>query len=215
MTAQSQREYQEILLGGRLGARRPLRPGQKIDRAGHEYDDAAKRAGALKKANEAIEFSPYYHSGYYLKGLALSALQQVDSAEANFELAIKYNPKHGGGHVQSGIIYYQRKEYQKALDMYDQAMPLNPTSCRRFIIGGWLNSRLAIKKAAAKDLSKAMQMGLPMAKQNYQRVWRGSQRSELRRFALRAAQFSTEKTVANILGILIAAQKLIRNCSYF
>ena len=63
---------------------------------------------------------------YYNRGIAYEKKGEYDRAIADYDTAIKLNPKNATAYNNRGIAYSKKGEYDRAIADYDTAIKLNP-----------------------------------------------------------------------------------------
>lgn len=88
---------------------------------------------AIYKIQYVTSNYPKYYLGYYLTGVALSALEKEKEAEISFNNALKYNPYDFESMASLGQIYYSNAEKtfsvedaKKSIEYFNKALKYNP-----------------------------------------------------------------------------------------
>lgn len=97
------------------------------------YANTGRRDQALKQITIAESLAPRASYPYYMLGSVLLYLGAIDKAKAMLERSISVEPIYGA-YSNLGIIYQERKQYDRAIDMYEHAAGLN-----RFDYRVWIN----------------------------------------------------------------------------
>lgn len=84
--------------------------------------------GALKEYNEAIKRNPKDHVLYSNRAACYMKLAEYRLGLADCEECIKMKPDFVKAYVRKGHIHYFLKEYQRALETYDQGLKLDPNN---------------------------------------------------------------------------------------
>jgi tetratricopeptide (TPR) repeat protein len=88
------------------------------------YANTGRRDQALKQIATAESLAPRASYPYYMLGSVLLYLGAIDKAKAMLERSISVEPIYGA-YSNLGIIYQEQKQYNRAIDMYEQAARLN------------------------------------------------------------------------------------------
>ena len=89
---------------------------------GNDYKQALEH---LKKARDLDPGNADYH---FWSGVAFGGLNDVKNEEASYTEALQIDNDHLQSLIYLGHIHLQRKQYQKALDLYSQALDIWPDS---------------------------------------------------------------------------------------
>lgn len=92
----------------------------------------------------------------HLRGRAYRLSRQPDKALADFEAAVKKDPKLDNSWYEMALVYHQRENYNKAIDAYSKAIELKPENHLYWY--GRCSSRLFVNKLkeAEGDCLKAL-----------------------------------------------------------
>jgi tetratricopeptide (TPR) repeat protein len=107
--------------------------------SGYEESDTHYRLGAIlrregsdpdgyiKEFESAIEIFPNHANAYILLGVSYYDLfSDIELAEQEFMHALKISPNNEWGYFQMGEIYRKEGNIKKAVDMYTQALKVDP-----------------------------------------------------------------------------------------
>ena len=86
-------------------------------------------------------------ASYTERGMKLLKLGQLEEAIANFEKAIKLNPKNAAAFNNKGVAVYIQKNYWVALKCFDQAIQIAPHD-----FGLWSNKIKVLYKLMETEL---------------------------------------------------------------
>jgi len=110
----------------------------KAELAEKETDIARKNAiydSAIYHYNRALELYPGYEEVYEQLGLAYYHRGMDSAAFVNVEKALELNPNRSTAYNSLGTLYFEkRKDYNRALELYLEAVRRNPN-----YIDGWRN----------------------------------------------------------------------------
>jgi tetratricopeptide (TPR) repeat protein len=85
-------------------------------------------------------------------------LDNGKTALADYNDALKLNPKHINAYYNRGLTYNRLKEDQKAIADYDQSIKLNPQFADAYFNRGLTHYRLGQDQKAIADLKKAAEL---------------------------------------------------------
>lgn len=105
---------------------------------------------------------------YHNRGIARTYMGEYDAAIADFDMAIRVNPKAARAFTSRGIAWHARGDYERAIADYDSAIGLNPQdvlAVKNRGLARYFQGRFAL---AARDFAQARQMGKPDA---YVALW--------------------------------------------
>lgn len=90
---------------------------------------------AIESLNKAIKLKPDYADAYHNLANSQTALYSKEKNEEylkeaidNYFLAIKYNPLLWQSHQNLGAIYFNLKQYDKAVEQLEKAIEINPSN---------------------------------------------------------------------------------------
>lgn len=137
---------------------------------GRVYRQGAKFDQADSEFKRSIEIQPMQTEAYYQLGETELARGQLDEAVANFKVTLNRNPKHAGALVGTGIAFYKRKLYSKALAPLQKAVAAEGTYQPGHYYLGLTLQRLGRKDEASKELAEATRLAAIDNKQSAQRL---------------------------------------------
>jgi tetratricopeptide (TPR) repeat protein len=110
----------------------------KAEKAQNEVDISKRNTvydSAIYHYQRALELYPGYEEVYEQLGLAFYYRGKDSAAFANVEKALQLNPGRSTAYNSLGTLYFEkRKDFNKALELYLEAVRLNPN-----YIDGWRN----------------------------------------------------------------------------
>jgi tetratricopeptide (TPR) repeat protein len=112
-----------------------------------KYGNRLWRLGRFKEAvvalDRAIQLKPNFHQAFFVKGMALSAQDQVTEAIAAFDSAIRLEPRFYEAWRMKAQMLEQRKQYPQALAAIDQAIQIQPSDSLLHVLRGdlWFESQ--------------------------------------------------------------------------
>ena len=97
---------------------------------------------ALADATEAIRLAPsdaqLLALAYNERGLCLANKGAPEKAIADYDEAIRLDPKYADAFFNRGGVWYHKKEYDKAIADYDEAIRLDPANSGASNSRAWL-----------------------------------------------------------------------------
>ncbi|TVQ45779.1 MAG: tetratricopeptide repeat protein [Saprospirales bacterium] len=90
----------------------------------YHFNDELERA-LEEYRNMHVKF-PLYAEAFYNSGLIFMEMDSLDAAYKMFEMSINVRPTMARGYYYMGLIYETKRDYVRALDLYDQAISLSP-----------------------------------------------------------------------------------------
>jgi tetratricopeptide (TPR) repeat protein len=117
---------------------------------------------ALEYFNEEIKREPTARA-YNARGVAYFGRGDLDLALADFNQAIKLDPKMAAAFDNRGLTWGRKKEYQKAIADYDQAIKLDPKLVSAWNDRAWeeataIEAKTRDGKKAVQDSKKALEL---------------------------------------------------------
>jgi tetratricopeptide (TPR) repeat protein len=97
---------------------------------GSAYDYLKKPEQSIAVYNEGIKLFPDFYLLYFNKGVSLAGQEKMDEAIAEFQKAVKINPKHASSHhAIATLLKYQHKKIPSIM-AYSRFLVLEPTGQR-------------------------------------------------------------------------------------
>ena len=90
-------------------------------------------------------------------GICNLMLQRYKEARKEFNRAVKKDPNHSDAYNNMGVVYYQQKDYGKAIKNYEKACSLNSWASYYSNLGAAYFAKKQFEKAAY-DYSKALEL---------------------------------------------------------
>ncbi|MDE2660201.1 MAG: tetratricopeptide repeat protein [Acidobacteriota bacterium] len=111
---------------------------------------------ASSMARRALEIEPDSAMAHSTLGQAAAAGGDLDEAEASFRRAVELDPNTARAHAGLADIYYEREDFQAAVDAATAALGLNDQLTAAYGIRGLANNALGNSAEAQGDLSMAV-----------------------------------------------------------
>jgi len=90
--------------------------------------DLTEFKAALKSADKALELDPSNTVALNARARALTSLGRSEEAQEMADQALYQNPESDYSHYNQGMLYLRRKEYQKAMEHFKEALRIDPNS---------------------------------------------------------------------------------------
>lgn len=98
----------------------------KAKAEGNEFFKQANYPAAIERYTEAIKRAPNNPFLYSNRAAAYSKLAEMPSALADCDKALEIEPKFLKAFTRKGYCHFIMKEYHKALEMYNEALKIDP-----------------------------------------------------------------------------------------
>lgn len=112
---------------------------------------------ALEDLNRVVKSKPGF-AAFYDRGLTHFHLGKLAESIADFDEAIKENPKFAPALYNRGSVYFQMERYREAARDFGEAVRVNPKYENAFYMRGVANHRLGDHLRAIEDLSEAIRL---------------------------------------------------------
>ncbi|MDO9247146.1 MAG: tetratricopeptide repeat protein, partial [Phenylobacterium sp.] len=124
----------------------------------HLLVDAGRPEEAEADAEAAVKLSPDDPQSLTTRGVVRYELKKYDLALADFDAALKRDPKNGAAHYERGLLWhFGKKDLAKARADYDAAIAADPKSWRAYYQRSFL-VRQDVPAAGLKDLDMAVSL---------------------------------------------------------
>ena len=116
---------------------------------------------AKEQFKMALRIDPYYTDAHNHLGVALRELGQFDKALEEFQAALADRGYREPEkiHLNVGHLYLERKQVQRAIDSFEQAVALNPNYLRAILSLGMAFSQAGQDSRARDNFLKVVEMG--------------------------------------------------------
>ncbi|KJU87026.1 TPR repeat-containing serine/threonine protein kinase [Candidatus Magnetobacterium bavaricum] len=153
---------------------------------GIAYINKGDYNSAIADCTKAIDIDPQYDSAYANRGIAYANKGDYDNAIADYTKALEINPKHtyaytrlenayknkqerfrskessvtntADAYYNSGVSYYNKKQYSIAIIDYTKAIELNPRYIAAYLNRGTTYYKIKDYDHAVADFSKVIEM---------------------------------------------------------
>jgi len=95
-------------------------------------------------------------SAYLMRGNAYAIRHWWDNARADFDIAVKLNPKSADAYNNRGRIYLETGRQQEALADFNAALKLNPKHANAYNSRGWIYLQTGRPQEAVADFDRAI-----------------------------------------------------------
>jgi len=108
---------------------------------------------------------------FYILGLSYSKLNMFKEAEEEFKQAIYLNPKFVEGYHYLGLLYFQKKDYDKAIEYWNKILEIEPNFLNKYVVLnnlGIVYNKKEMPDKALEYFLKALQLapeGSPIIKE--------------------------------------------------
>lgn len=151
--------------------------------APEDFDRAVKAATASKHElairhytralqNNSLGFSALDLPVVYRnRGVSYRHLKQYDLAIADFDHAIRLDPRYVHAYISRGVVYTILRRFDRAIADYDQAILLDPEFAIAYRNRGDVYDALGQYERASEDYDKAIRFDPEYAKHTMMRRW--------------------------------------------
>ena len=97
-----------------------------LNNRGYAYGMLDKHAEAITDLDKAITLEPEFAFAWNNRGFSKLKLGQLEEAYQDIDKSLKLDIENPYGYRNLGLYYFYKKDYQKALDLYQKANEINP-----------------------------------------------------------------------------------------
>lgn len=115
-----------LFLAGLTAFAQQSNEAKKLFNEGNAKLKAGDFGGAIEKYDAALDIEKHQYF-YYQRGLAQKNANKVDESIQSFEHAIKIDPKFAAAYNALGGAYFNKDNFEKAIEYYGKALKENPT----------------------------------------------------------------------------------------
>jgi Tfp pilus assembly protein PilF len=135
---------------------------KEFDR-GVEADRKGQRDEAIRHYQKVLSLAPSFYPAHNNLGSDYLSKSDFQSAQAQFEEAIKLNHSDAEAHLNLANVLLQTKKYDDALSNVEQGLRRQPTSAFGKFILGAIYSRMGKGPEAEKTMREALQLDANMS----------------------------------------------------
>lgn len=117
---------------------------------------AKNNSESLKYYNNAIRLKPASIEARFGCVKPLSSMENWDVVKEQYMAILRIDPSNTKASYWLGVIYYNRKEYQKSARLFEKVVSLYPLDFDSVIMLAWTNYRLGKKEAAKAQFNHAL-----------------------------------------------------------
>lgn len=112
---------------------------------------------AIRKLGEAVKLERYAYYAYYQLGYLYNLQRNSIKALENYSTYLSYLPKDPEAINNVGVAYYNKGDYDKAMEFYTKSISLKPTT-KAYTNRGLAYLKLSKEADANKDFEEALRM---------------------------------------------------------
>ena len=116
------------------------------------------RQGAEAEFKRALDLNPNYPAAHLEYGRFLTQQSRFDEAIAQMKLAEEIDPQSARIRNESGWIYYCSRHYDRAINLYREALTLDMNSAQAYRRLGLALAQKGLLKEAVAELGKALEI---------------------------------------------------------
>ena len=141
-------------------------------------------ANSITLFEDSIKKDPRNYLAHYNLAMAYEGVGKIKAAEQQYIQAIKYNPEYVGAYTNLGILVYRKREYHRALILFQEAIRLKPDSLSEI-------NNLAL----AVQLKKKYSEGINASINAFLEALKNSPKSVLIHYYIGSAYFSSDNLI--------------------
>lgn len=151
-----------------------LKPGeaQIILWRGTALYQTGRHEKALQDFNKTIALEPDNDEAYYWRGLVYYHSGAMQRALKELNIAISLNDEKDEVYSWRGLVYYNKGMLPEAIADFDKALELNPHDAAALVNRSLAYDSLGKYKQAFEDLKAAGDMGFPISKDYFMRLYK-------------------------------------------
>jgi Flp pilus assembly protein TadD len=115
---------------------------------------------AIKVFGQAEKLAPDNPEIYFLKGVCLHSINEVEQAVNSLNRAVSLKPDYKEAHQQLGYIYLTGKAPKKAIEAFNKAIAIDEEYAEAYVNRGTAKCMLDDKEGAQADWKKAKMLGV-------------------------------------------------------
>lgn len=133
-------------------------PSAELFRKGLEFYDKNDNEKALVIFDRCIKQGINLENTYYKRANCKTALGQIEGAKSDLESTLRLNSQNFAANFNLGGLYFESKNYDKAINYYQKATVLNPKSDDSFYRLAETYQKRGMKNEALQNCQKALQL---------------------------------------------------------
>lgn len=133
-------------------------PNAELYKKGLEFYDKNDNEKALIIFDRCIKQGINLENTYYKRANCKTALGQIEGAKSDLESTLRLNPQNFAANFNLAGLYFESKNYDKAINYYQKATVLNPKSDDSFYRLAEIYQKRGMKNAALQNCQKALQI---------------------------------------------------------
>lgn len=133
-------------------------PAAELFKKASELYDKNEDAKALIVFDRCIGQGINLETSYYKRANCKTALGRSQEAIADLESVLRLNPQHYEANFNLGGLYFEAKNYDKAVNFYQKAVTVNPKSDNGFYRLAETYQQMGVRDAALQNCQKALQL---------------------------------------------------------
>ncbi len=140
---------------------------QKLNAKGWELHKRGDALAAINRFTEAAKMDPTYPDTFYWRALMYAHEKNLDLAQADFEEAIRLNPRYLEAYQQLDLVLVQRKRWNELIFHWSKLLELEPSIADAYLGRARAFHYKGNEIAALEDLRKACSLGSKKACELY------------------------------------------------
>lgn len=133
-------------------------PNAELFRKGLAFYDKNDNEKALVIFDRCIKQDINLETSYYKRANCKTALGQIEGAKSDLESTLRLNSQNFAANFNLAGLYFEGKNYEKAINYYQKATVLNPKSDDSFYRLAETYQKKGVKNAALQNCQKALQL---------------------------------------------------------
>jgi tetratricopeptide (TPR) repeat protein len=123
----------------------------------NDEKNSANISNAIKKLNESVKLEKYAYYAYYQLGYLYNLQSNSAKALECYNMYLSFLPKDAEALNNVGVAYYNKADYNKAIEYYGKSLAVKPTA-KAYTNRGLANLKLKKEAEANKDFEEALKL---------------------------------------------------------